>query len=363
MKARSKQTILATAAILLSSVLLRAGEQVEFRGSTSVELPKPKRPMDDNRRIGRVDADRPSVDGGGIAIPIDASPLSNKKLREEMDKKKNWIFMNPYEQNFDSKTEEFMKGEKGTGLYDNRLMESSEEKTAVQKFMEEGRSKEPTRGDRDEAPSERSLPEREGALSKDADERDTDRRDLVLGEPKGNLDKNIFQSGALPDNFKVGPLDKSFERTLTDNPFAARKSIPTAMEKDELKQQQIAHEREFDKILTTRLGTGNNSVGRLGGLNVGGGLGQLNLNQPASRTGTLNLGRPGATAPNTVTFSDGGSSFGSRPGIDNRNFADTISLQPKAAPAFAPSVSQTPANQRPSFNPAPFSLPFPQRKF
>src|SRR5437660_576655 len=110
MNERAKTFLLASG-LLLACGTLRAGEQAEFKGSTSVELPKPKRTLDDARLRKSSGPERPDMEGGFVsAPPIDSSPFANKKLREEMDKKKNWIFMNPYEQHFDSKTEEFMKG-------------------------------------------------------------------------------------------------------------------------------------------------------------------------------------------------------------------------------------------------------------
>ena len=40
-----------------------------------------------------------------------ATPQMDKQMKEFLDKKKNWIFVNPYENNYDAKTEEFMEGE------------------------------------------------------------------------------------------------------------------------------------------------------------------------------------------------------------------------------------------------------------
>src|SRR5215510_11628694 len=132
MRSCAKQVLLGMSIIGLGCSVVRAGEQVQFKGSTSIELPKPKRPLEDNRRIRTDSTERPSLEGGFVSPPpAENSPLNDRKLREALDKKKNWIFMNPYEEHFDSKTEEFMQGEKSTGLYDNKWMRSKDEKTAI----------------------------------------------------------------------------------------------------------------------------------------------------------------------------------------------------------------------------------------
>ena len=373
-EARAKQLVFVTGVISLSCVFSRAGEQVQFKGSTSVELPKPTRPLDDNRRM-RMDPQRPSVEGGlSTAPPIDSSPLSDKKMREAFDKKKNWIFMNPYEQSYDTKTEEFMRGEKGTGLYDNQWMDSKEEKGLVQKFIEEkdgGRGKTNNRGENDERErSDRSdRSERSDRPSREADGLRSTPGDGAIEKddgftsslPKADFEKSIFQTGNTPDLFRASPFEKNLERGLPSDPMARASSA--LADKEAVKQQRIEHEREFDQILKTRLGssTPGASIGRLDGLTVGGGIGQLDLSS-GGRAASPGLGRGlSIGAPSTVTFTDGGASLGSRANFDTRNFNDTISLGPKA-PAYAP-AAVAPAQQRPALNTAPFSLPFPQRKF
>src|SRR5689334_16109921 len=98
-------------------------------------------------------------------------------------------------------------------------------------------------------------------------------------------------------------------------------------------------------------------------MNVGAGLGTLDLKTDASRPGGLGTARP-ASAPTRATFTDGGPSLGStRATFDGRGLGDSFGTISKAAPAFAPSAAAPVVNERPSFTPAPFSLPFPQRKF
>src|SRR6185437_3978659 len=112
-----RQLALLAGAALLSSLAVRGGEQVQIRGSTDIVLPKPTRTFEDSRKY-KIDREEHSdIEGGFIAPPApEGSALMDKRARELLDKKKNWIFMNPYEPQYDSKTAEFMKGEKSTGL-------------------------------------------------------------------------------------------------------------------------------------------------------------------------------------------------------------------------------------------------------
>src|ERR1051325_5913316 len=166
MTKQAKQMLIWTGATMLCCLPLRAGEQVQIRGSTSIELPKPKRDLSDKNKVKSGD-DKPAVDGGFAAPPIDGAAMSDKPLKDALDKKRNWIFMDPYENHYDSKTEKFLEGEKGTGLYENRWMKSKEDKSLVQKFIEgkdsrlkdsrgkDGRAKDADKKESEEA-SERS---------------------------------------------------------------------------------------------------------------------------------------------------------------------------------------------------------------
>src|SRR6187401_1091561 len=88
-----------------------ADNKVELKGSTEVDLPKPKRTINTDRRLND-QTDRPNPEGGLAPSRVENSLLSNKKLRQELDRQKNWIFMNPREDNLDPKTKKFMDGEK-----------------------------------------------------------------------------------------------------------------------------------------------------------------------------------------------------------------------------------------------------------
>ena len=136
---RKAQLVLAGVALLVA-IPAGAGEKVQIKGSTSIELPKPKHILEDGKTVRRYDgpSGRSEYEGGSMpgGVMLNNSPQSDKKLKEAIDKKKNWIFINPYEMQFDSKTEEFLQGEKGTGLYNHRLMKD-DEKGVVERFIKE----------------------------------------------------------------------------------------------------------------------------------------------------------------------------------------------------------------------------------
>jgi hypothetical protein len=263
-------------------------------------------------------------------------------------------------------------------------MGETEEKTAVQKFMEEKDSKpgsrENNRAERGDRPDRGDRANQEKFSNRDADrdELDDPRNELEKGRnddlfgagSKNELGRgSLFRSDAsVADPFK--PLDKAFERNpVTESPFAAKQSAAEAMQKEDLKQQQIAHEREFDQIIQNRLGSSGPasptaSIGRLDGLNVSGGLGTLDLKSDGSRPGALGGARLGGSGSSGVTFTDGGPSIGARSSFDGRSSFDSpIGGIARPAPSFAPAAAPELSGSRPAFTPAPFSLPFPQRKF
>src|SRR4051812_29391193 len=98
--------------MLLAVAAAAADEKVEFKGSTSFELPKPSRNLERDRNYNSGEKEKTDMSGGYVPpVAPGTSPLMDKKFKEMMDKKKNWIYLNPYKENFDSKTAEFMKGE------------------------------------------------------------------------------------------------------------------------------------------------------------------------------------------------------------------------------------------------------------
>ncbi len=366
MTKHAQQFLMFSVVTLLGCSAARAGEQAEFKGSTSVELPKPKRTIDDDRQFNS-GPERPNLEGGFAAPPIEDSPLNNKKFREEMDKKKNWIFMNPYEDHFDSKTEDFMKGEKGTGLYKNRWMDSDKERSAVQKFLEEKkqhRGQESLRNDREASP-DRANAKDTFVKTREEDELKTDQTSPLSPAGKTSSDAALFRSPS-SDSFFSGGIDKKLERDpFASDPFSNQKSSTlSAFDREDLKQKEMAHEREFDQILQARPGSGA-GVGQLNTGLAGGGIGQLDLSVNAAGSGRRSDGysvTPGLGS-STATFTDGGVSFGSRSDYSGRGLGDSFAGPAKAVPSFADTLPQAAPARSPSVSPTPFVLPFPQRKF
>jgi hypothetical protein len=357
------------AGTLVSNAAL-AGEQVQFKGSTSVELPKPKRSMDDARTL-KPDTERSSsgVDSGFLAPPaVENSPLSDRRLREQLDRKKNWIFADPKEEALDAKTAAFMKGEKGTGLYGNKWMTSDEEKGLVQKYLEgkNQRSRDSGQKDREnnrERPNEKEN-KRESVLSDKEDNELKENSSSFLNSEKNQINTPLFKADQ-NDLFSASALDKKLERdNVLEIPFGPKKPIGSPLEREEILQKQIAHEKEFDSILQNKLGTGT-SLGRIDTLNPASDIGRIDFGTPGSTRmdRSLNLGRPAPATGSGVTFTDGGSSLSSRPAFDARGLNDSFGVSAIKTPSFAPSAQPAPTPDRPAFTPSPFSLPFPQRKF
>jgi hypothetical protein len=356
-------------AAFLGCTALRAAEKLErleLKGSTEVDLPKPKRTINTDRRLND-QADRPTVESAPSApARNDNSPLVTKKLLHEIDRQKNWIYMDPREAHFDRKTEEFMKGEKGTGLYDNRFMQSDDDRTMVQKFMERDRNRDDKDKEDNDKDSERSdrAREKDGFLPKRDEDELKENNAAVSGVPKAQFDTAIFRAGSSSDPFGGNPLDNKLQRNpFSDSPFTAQKA--RGMDQDDLRQKQVAHEKEFSDILQSRPGS-TASFGKIDMLNPAADVGRLDLGGSAGggrRADPYSIG--GRGGPTTVTFTDGGSSsFGNRPELGARSFSDALPSfgAPKAGPSFAPAPMQVAPN-RAMGSPPPISATVPMRKF
>jgi hypothetical protein len=136
------------------------------------------------------------------------------------------------------------------------------------------------------------------------------------------------------------------------------------MDQDELRQKQVAHEKEFSDILQSRPGSAA-SFGRIDTLNPAADVGRLDLGASAGarRADPYSIG--GRGGPTTVTFTDGGSSsFGNRPDLGARSFSDALPSfgTPKGGPSFAPAPMQVAPDR--AMGPPPSIAPtVPMRKF
>jgi hypothetical protein len=368
MTERAKKLLLFSAATIFACTGSRAADKAQFEGSTTVELPKPKRTFEESRGIDLKSDQRGPEGGFATPPPAENSPLTNKRLREAIDKQKNWIFLNPYENHYDSKTEQFLKGEKGTGLYDNALMEDDKEKGAVEKFMHERDKRNPDdtrREDRQSGSDRQSMSDRPGdrdSIFKSRDDVDAKNDDgTPLSASRTPFEKAVFSTGAAADPFSKSPLEKNLTRDpFPDDPFGGQKSTLSDFEKDALLEKQSAHEREFSQILQPRPGA---NFAPAGAMNPAADVGRLDLGGAVQRPDAYsNAGRGG---PNLATFSDGGNSaFGSKSEYGSRPGGESFLSEPtRPAPSIAPSLPAPSASPSSVMAPVPFVLPFPQRKF
>jgi hypothetical protein len=266
-----------------------------------------------------------------------------------------------------------MKGEKSTGLFDQRWMNDSEEKTQVEKFMEE---KDQARGnknrDADDRDSDSSGPGGSGGSGKGGPKFDKPGNDIfgLRNDDKDAEDssspKNIFSTPGLSFGKPAG-LDDAFSASSdsklsrASNPFLPNRGPQSSVfDKDALKKDQEKHDLEFGKFLTEPRGTP---------FSMPGGVDVLNNSLDATRLATeptaprrvdqiLNFGRS-----DSPVFSSGissGLSSGLNPG---RSSIDFSAKELSRAPSFIAPAAVAPTVQAPTFSASPFQLPFPQRKF
>jgi cell division protein FtsN len=359
-------------ALLVAAPLL-AGEKVQITGSTSIEIPKPNQIME-NGRSSRL-PDRPSgrseYEGAAIQyspmINSGASPEAQKKVKDALDKQKNWIFVDPYKMQFDNKTEEFYKGEKGTGLYNNHLMKT-EEKSVVERFLQEknrDRESDNSRSDSDDRRDRTSLDHKPDFLSAPL----KDESDEEKAKPK--LERGFALPAALEEKTSELFSDRnSFQKRLDSSPFNDGASSSRDKDRFEMtREDRDARDAELNKIYQPRLNgstaptVGSDPVNRAFD----------SAQQEATpfsvrRSDQLNFGRADSGNPssrNSPIFSPGlgapGSGLNSDLSARRSSFGDFGAKAPVASspnPITAPAASSTP-----SFAPAPFILPRPQRKF
>jgi hypothetical protein len=357
------------AAFLLISAA-DAGEKVQIKASTAIELPKPKHTLEEMKSLRGAEAPNGrSVYEGGVAAgtPVynNSSPLMDKKLKEMLDKKKNWIFVNPYEMQFDSKTAEFMEGEKATGLFDHRLMQD-EEKTVLEKFVDE---KNPDReGDLDEKEREPDFAARKEMLGLrgGAD-------DLEEDPSKRGTDKTETLQFKLEQKASFTSERSPFLQKLERTPFAEGglsdkfSEDRTTVSKEDLRKDREVRDAEFGKLFQARSFDAP-AAGGFDPLKNAPDASRQEINPLAPRRSDpfINIGRSepkgvGIAAGRNSPIFSGASPSASLPGRSSSDLFGPKVAQPSA---LAPSSTFTPpAPPRPSVNTTPFVLPTPQRKF
>ena len=361
--------VAALAAVLLSSVAF-AGEKVQITGSTSVLLPKPTDALQESKRSRRIDgpSGRSEYEGG---LPqsgpvLNTSPEAEKKVLDMLDKKKNWIFANPYEMQFDSKTEEFLKGEKGTGLFNHRLMKD-DDKSLLERYFTEKKSDHDVSGSKPESDNSADRQGKEhqyGNLK--SQEPPDDKPNSTKLEPGVTLppaidNKSIFSSDR-------NTLQERLERT----PFSE-----SGMDKSEklrerelfTREEREARDAELGKLYQPRMTGASKGVGGLDPLNTSIDATRQEATPFSGRRSDqlFNLGRnePGAAGRNGPIFtgpSVAGPGSGLNAPTSSRSDFDFSSRAPQAS-AFSPSASVAPRTTPGASMNAPFILPRPQRKF
>lgn len=369
-----KARLAVTIAALSVCVPAFGAEKVHITGSTSVLLPKPTDAIEESKRLRIHDgpSGRSEYEGGlpGTMTPAPStSPQADKKFMDALDKKRNWIFMNPYETQYDSKTEQFLRGEKGTGLFSHRLMQS-DDKGIVERFIQERNP------DRETLSSERLDNE-------DPTERDTDRRDFQMGLGTEALPGNLSDNSRKERGFDLPPafesksilvserndLQKRLERTpFSDNAFRSGDKVNDR--EIFTREERAARDAELSKIYEPRISGAATSLGAIDPLNhsidatrqeatpFSGRRSEQLFNfgrsQPSSAAGNRNspiISGPSVAGP--------GSAFNSSLSRSSFDFNSRVA-QPSP---FAPSVSAAPAQAPAAGISAPFVLPRPQRKF
>jgi len=249
-----QEALFLSALIAVTVAAGAADDKVEFKGSTSFELPKPSRSVESGRTYKDGEKEKPDMSGGYVPPMGPNSPLVDKKFKEMMDKRKNWIFLNPYKDNYDAKTTEFMKGEKGTALYGQRWMSDKEEKGTVEKFLTEKQDRHDgdlrQDSDKDESDADRG-PRKDTGDIRGLSEGSGDKGDNIRQQEDvirfGSKDEKI---GAAGINLRTAG-EKGFTERLERTPrfIGEQRTEISAVEKEKVKQDQKTRDNEFGQLL------------------------------------------------------------------------------------------------------------------
>lgn len=367
MEIGQKAKIAVWSVALLVAAPVAAGEKVQITGSTSIQLPKPTHILEDamRARVHEGPSGRSEYEGGvpQMAPLINSSPQADKKIKDAIDKKKNWIFVNPYEMQFDNKTEEFFKAERGTGLYNHRLMKQ-EEKSIVERFVQEKSGERESELNRTEPNgSDRGVEQNQQTLR-------GLREEVLPGErgPRETSETGFSLSGTLEPRSELYSERTDYQERLERSPFTEsilgsrpENSGMTIKEREE-------RDAELSKIYQPRV-TGAPLVGGIDPVNRSFDATRQEATPFSARRSEqmFNVGRaePGSSSGrNSALFT--GSGFAAPGGLDPRDSSrsDFSDFGSRAPSSFAPSAAVAPAPAASaSFNPAPFILPRPNRKF
>jgi hypothetical protein len=365
MEIQRKAKVAALSVALVMAVPVFGAEKVQITGSTTIELPKPSHILQDSKYNRNHDgpSGRSTFEGGMTPMmpANNNNPQSDKQLKEAIDKKRNWIFVNPYEMQFDNKTEEFLKAEKGTGLYNHRLM-SSEEKTVLERFISERKPEREAEGEQPE----------HGHKNERADQKPDFLGTAKLEEVDGDKEKPKLERGlslppTLAERTEVFTERSAFQRKLERNPFSETAGGSRTLERSGgmSREDREARDAEMSKIYQPRSMNGPVAA-QIDPVNGAIDATRQEATPFSARRADplLNIGRaePGAAGRNSPIFTGpANSGIGAALPARSAGFADFGSRAPAVT---APNASIAPAQvSTPTFRAAPFILPKPQRKF
>ena len=377
MRARLKIPVAMAGIALLFAASMTAGEKVQFQGSTSISLPKPTRTLEDGRnsRLPESASGQGEYETGmgHVSPPVMTTPQTDKKLKEFLDKKKNWIFVNPYENQYDAKTEEFMKGDKATGLSEHRLLKE-EEKGVMERFLDERnpRREEEMNSEERGRESEHGPNGDGGRFNDRSAERANNRPELAAenlnNQKSGDTKALTFSSDQkTPLLFQQGTaFDPKSDRPLfNDRPKTDRPD--RSLSKEELRKERDTRDAEITRMLQPR-GASPGIASRFDPVNSTDTTRQEASPIGGRRTdGFLNSSRPPSTVGGISPVGNGPifSGASAPSSLANRSSFD---FGAKAGPSVGSGLGSSPlssaaAASRPTVNAKPFVLPLPQRKF
>jgi hypothetical protein len=351
------------AGVALSAIAsLSAAEKVQLRGSTAVELPKPNRAIDESSRFKFDNSSTMDAATGFLPPPSSGSNGAlDRKLKEMMDRKKNWIFENPYDRKMDGRSAEILDNEGNSSpLLEHRLLKD-ESKTAMQRFLEEKESQR-TRGENPNAnnngpagapenrPEKTDLASQNGPNSGDGKPEDKPAA-LFFGS-----ENSFFKERE--SSFDSGTFQKKMERSPLDGGvFGQNRFAETPKPERDTFQREDARQTEFNSMIQSR-----------GAVSVASPTADTRLEaafNPAIGPARPEIGaRPTDFSGGGTRVDFGGGRIGSLSstlpssseigGLDN-SFTKSPTYSPSSAPtSFAPPPQQ---------QPRPFVFELPRRKF
>jgi len=345
-----------------SLCVAQAGEKLELKSSTTIELPKPRE--FDYRRNAPNTSTGPSVDSGSFTpVAPPPPPTISKKLKELNDKRNNWIFLKPEELLMDEKTSTFFNPkENNSTLLDFNTGADKSEKNAQQRFWED-RDKMSNPDMTKDSPESRQRMrfemmkqmERNGGDLGDNREKDNkpQKTEANFGNAKQGafLEGNDSRDAATSFDYKTPDfVERGFGGMFADKPRGI-----SAFDKDEIKKREAQRDADFSKMLQPR-----------SQLATGGPTDPLNTQIDSTRIDANPiLGRRaefGADYNSQSSFLDNDRPGSIKPEISGTSISDLLPKAPSAS-AFAPAVSASPSVQSPISASRPFIFEIPRRAF